>query len=121
MSDQRIQLAGESAEKFISALYSLAEHCNYGDLKDQMIRDRLVVGMRILDKKLSQTLQLDANLTLEKAKTTIRQKDPVKEQGQELEGCKPKQESLEELKLQVAELELKLQSSKIPPWATTTT
>ena len=108
--NQRIQLVGESAEKFISALYSLAEHCNYGDLKDQMIRDRLVVG--ILDKKLSQTLQLDANLTLEKAKTTIRQKEAVKEQGQELEGCKPKQKSLEELKLQVAELELKLQSSK---------
>ena len=39
-------------------------------------------------------------------------KEAVIEQGQELEGCKPKQESLEELKLQVAELELKLQNSK---------
>ncbi len=48
-----------------------------------MISDRLVVGIR--DKKVSQQLQLDADLTLERTKKTIRQKEAVREQGQQLE------------------------------------
>ena len=43
-----------------------------------MIRDRLVFGTR--DSALSEPLQLDANLTLEKAKTAIRQKEAIHEQ-----------------------------------------
>ena len=43
-----------------------------------MIRDRLVVGIR--DIALSQKLQLDADLTLEKAKRNIRQREAVSEQ-----------------------------------------
>ena len=64
--NRRSQLAGEPAEQFIMELYTLAEHCNYGDMTDEMIRDRLVVGIQ--DAALSQLLQLDAELTLEKAK-----------------------------------------------------
>ena len=37
-----------------------------------MIRDRLVVGIR--DAALSQQLQMDSGLTLEKAKKTVHQK-----------------------------------------------
>ena len=59
-------------------LYTLADNCNYGDLRDEMIRDRLVVG--ISDAALSQQLQLDAELTLEKAKTKVRQREAVGEQ-----------------------------------------
>ena len=43
----------------------LAEHCEYGALHDEMIRDRIVVG--IVDSSLSLKLQLDSNLTLKKA------------------------------------------------------
>ena len=50
-------------------LYRLAEICDYGALRDEMIRDRLLVGIR--DTALSQQLQLDAELTLEKAKKRI--------------------------------------------------
>ncbi len=64
--NQRDQLKDETAEKYISALYGLVEHCNYGALKDEIIRDRLVVGIR--DRKVSQQLQLDADLTLERTK-----------------------------------------------------
>lgn len=60
-----------------------------------MIRDRLVVG--ILDKKVSQQLQMNMDLTVEKAKKTIRQKEAVQEQGRELEMEKRRGESLEEL------------------------
>ncbi len=44
-----------------------------------MIRDRLVVGIK--DAGLSERLQLDPTLTLEKAKTSIRQREAVQEHG----------------------------------------
>ena len=57
-------------DQFITSLYTLAEHCDYGELKDQLIRDRIVVGLR--DAKISEKLQLDSALTLEKAVTQAR-------------------------------------------------
>ena len=69
---------GESVEQFITSLYTLAENCDYGDLKDQMIRDRIVVGIR--DQAQSERLQMDEGLTLEKAKTLVRQREAVQEQ-----------------------------------------
>ena len=61
-----VQLEGESAEQFIVELYNLVEFCNYGELASEMIRDRLVVGIH--NRHLSKHLQLDSELTLEKAK-----------------------------------------------------
>ena len=37
---------GEPVDSFITDLHALAEHCNYKDLHDEMIRDRIVVGLR---------------------------------------------------------------------------
>ena len=68
----RKQEEGESVDMFMTALYALAEHCSYSKLHDEMIRDRLVVGLRSV--KMSEKLQLDAELTLEKAITQVRQK-----------------------------------------------
>ena len=82
--NQRPQLEGKTAEQYIAMLYNLADSCNFGALKGEMIRDRLVVGIR--DSLLSERLQLDANLTLEKAKITIRQKEAVQEQQGILNG-----------------------------------
>ena len=82
--NRRSQLAGETADQFIASLYSLAENCNYADLKEKMIRDRLVVGIR--DIALSEKLQLDAELTLEKAKKAIRQREAVHEHQDVLIG-----------------------------------
>ena len=76
--NRRCQAAGETAEQFITSLYTLAESCDYGDLKDQMIRDRIVVG--ICDQSQSERLQMDADLTLEKAKKLVRQREAVHEQ-----------------------------------------
>eukprot|EP00731_Ephydatia_muelleri_P030587 Em0022g101a len=69
--NRRDQLDGETAEKYITELYSLVEHCDYGTMTEEMLRDRLVVGIR--DKMMSEKLQLDQDLTLEKAKIIIRQ------------------------------------------------
>jgi len=76
--NKHIQLAGETAEQFITTLYHLAETCNYQDMKTELIRDKLVVGIR--DQYLSQQLQMDPELTLEKAKTRIHQKEAVGKQ-----------------------------------------
>ena len=83
--NRRVQLPGETAEEFIMALYNLAATCNYGGLEKEIIRDRLVVGIR--DSALSETLQTDAKLTLETAKTKIRQREAVHEQQLELKGA----------------------------------
>ena len=49
-----------------------------------MIRDRLVVGIR--DGAFSERLKLNANLTLDKAKLAIRQKEAVHKQQDFLKG-----------------------------------
>ena len=69
--NRRYQQERESAEAYITELYRLSENCKYGDLRDEMIRDRLVVGIR--NQALSQQLQMDPELTLERAKKRIRQ------------------------------------------------
>lgn len=63
-------------------LYRLAENCNYGTLSDEMIRDRLVVG--ITDQTLAGRLQMHADLTLNKARKIVRQQEAVREQQQAL-------------------------------------
>jgi len=83
--NRRSQMPGESVEQYIVELYNLAEHCNYGNLTSEMIRDRLVVGIQ--DLSLSERLQLDPELTLEKAKKVVRQREAVKEQQQVLKGA----------------------------------
>ncbi len=84
--NRRDQAEGESAEQYITCLYHLVENCEYGPLKEELLRDRIVVGIR--DKSLSEKLQMDAALTLEKAKTSIRQKEAIAAQGQTLQGGK---------------------------------
>ena len=76
--NKRCQEPGETVEAFITAVHKLAEHCQYGILRDEMIRDRLVVGIR--DHRLSEKLQLDSELTLVKAITKIRQSEEIKKQ-----------------------------------------
>ena len=53
----RRQEEGEPLDSFITLLYLLAEHCNYRDLHNEMIRDTIVVGLR--NSNLSERLQTD--------------------------------------------------------------
>ena len=48
------QEEGEPVDSFITDLNALAEHCEYKDLHDKMIQDRIVVGLR--DASLSEKL-----------------------------------------------------------------
>ena len=75
--NRRNQHEGEPVEEYITCLYNLVDNCQYGDLKAEMIRDRLVVGIR--DSSLLEHLQMDTALTLEKANTAICQREAVQE------------------------------------------
>ena len=76
--NQRVQQPNEAVDVFITALYALAENCKYGALHDELIRDRLVVGLR--DTSLAERMQLDKDLTLEKAVNMARQSEVIKRQ-----------------------------------------
>ena len=69
--NKRKQAPSETANDFFPALFKLSETCEYGELRDQLMRDRLVV--EIADAKLSEKLQMDKDLTLERAIITIKQ------------------------------------------------
>ena len=59
------QKEGEAIDSYITVLFKLSEHCGYEPLRDELIRNRIVIGVR--DKKLSTKLQLEEGLTLGKA------------------------------------------------------
>ena len=70
--------------EFITALCALVEHCGYGVLRDEMIQDRLVIG--ICDAKLAEQLQIDPELTVEKAMSNVRLSEAVKQQQTVVRG-----------------------------------
>uniref|UniRef100_A0A1X7U2M8 CCHC-type domain-containing protein n=1 Tax=Amphimedon queenslandica TaxID=400682 RepID=A0A1X7U2M8_AMPQE len=87
--NMRKQEEGETVAAFINDLYILVEHCEYAALQEEMIRDRLVVGLR--DSKLSERLQLDSRLTLDSAITAVRQSESVQQQQRDIRKDEEKQ------------------------------
>ena len=69
-------------DAFITALYNLASKCDYGTFNDELIRDGIVVGIR--NQPLSEKMQLDETLTLEKAAGLARVSEAVKKQQPQL-------------------------------------
>ncbi|KAL3187041.1 hypothetical protein MRX96_026133 [Rhipicephalus microplus] len=80
--NSRKQEAHESVDAFVTELYRLAETYEYGDLKEELIRDRLVVGLA--DTQLSEKLKLNAEMTLEAAVTAARNSKTFKLQQKDL-------------------------------------
>ncbi len=85
--NSRKQEADESSESFITALHKLAETCEFGNLRGELIRDRIVVGIN--NDRLSEKLQMDKDLTLEKTITLVRQNEQVRQQQCVLRGGQP--------------------------------
>ena len=56
---------GEAIAAFIATLYSLSEHCTFGDSLEDMIRDRLVCG--ISEETIQKHLLAESKLTYKKA------------------------------------------------------
>ena len=75
------QLPGETVEQYISELYALVETCEHGNLTKEMLRGR-IVGIR--DEAMSKHLQLNPELTLDKAKKAVRLSESVQDQQRQL-------------------------------------
>ncbi|UYV68440.1 K02A2.6-like [Cordylochernes scorpioides] len=73
----------EPVDEFITSLYKLDDSCEFEGLHEQLIRDRIVVGER--DKAFSERMQLDSELTLEKAVKMVRQQEAVRQQQVDLQ------------------------------------
>ena len=87
------QLPNKPVEQFITEMHRLGDNCEFGEMKEELIRDRLVVGIR--DHALSERLQMEAELTLDKAKQLIRQREAVKEQQEVLKKPVKEETSLD--------------------------
>ena len=64
---------------FVTGLRRRAEHCDFGALKDSLIRDQIVVG--ISDPKLHEQLLRETDLSLEKVFKLCRIMEQSKEQS----------------------------------------
>ncbi|XP_049272006.1 uncharacterized protein LOC125758637 [Rhipicephalus sanguineus] len=60
--NQRRQQLGETVDQFATELSKLADRCEFEGMKERLIRDRFVVGLR--DQVLSEELQMDPKLTM---------------------------------------------------------
>ena len=69
MKDTRSTIEGrksqETIERYVTVLKKLASTCEYGELKEELVRDRLVCGVK--NKKLSEKMLGDLELTLQSA------------------------------------------------------
>ena len=61
----RVQERGESIQSFVVDLKNKASTCEFGDLKEEMIKDRLVCGIQ--NDRLRRNLLREDKLTLKKA------------------------------------------------------
>ena len=60
----RVQKPGETVSSFVAELRAIAEHCNFGDSLDQMLRDRLICGTS--SEHMQRRLLSEADLTFKK-------------------------------------------------------
>lgn len=72
------QKPGEPVDVFITDLYCLSKHCEFGALEDELVGERIVVGLQ--NVKFSEKLQVGPSLTLQSAINTARQNEWVKKQ-----------------------------------------
>lgn len=76
--NKRDQEAGESIESYLASLRSLAKSCNYGELTDSLIRDRIVVGIR--ENNVRKKLLQENKLTLAKCINICRANEKTSQQ-----------------------------------------
>ena len=65
MFHQRVQQPGETIENFVADVRNLSKTCQFGELEDSLLRDRIVVGIR--DEPTRRRLLQQKQLTLSEA------------------------------------------------------
>ena len=82
--NSRSRKQGESVATFVARLKRLAEHCAYGDALNEMLRDRLVVGIN--DSRIQQRLLAEPELTYKKAYELTLAAEAAEKNAKDLQG-----------------------------------
>uniref|UniRef100_A0A1B8Y8I2 Gypsy retrotransposon integrase-like protein 1 n=1 Tax=Xenopus tropicalis TaxID=8364 RepID=A0A1B8Y8I2_XENTR len=80
----RNQEPGENIDTYVTELKILASTCEFGDIRDSLIRDRIVCGIR--DTHLRERLLREENLALEKCLQICRASELTKDSLKMIEG-----------------------------------
>lgn len=80
----RTQQHGQTIDAYVTALHTLSEHCEYENLRERLVRARIVLGVQ--DGKLREKLMMIQWLTLIKAVEIARHWETVKRQQGGLQG-----------------------------------
>ena len=78
----RDQQQGESFDSYLTALRSLIKTCNFGTLQDNLLRDRVVLGIR--ENSTRKKLLAESKLTLEKCISICRANETTSKQLKEI-------------------------------------
>lgn len=77
-----MQKSGETIDQYVTELKHRSKTCEFGELKDSLVKDRIVCG--IPDNGLRERLLREQDLDLEKALSLCRAAETVKTQAKEL-------------------------------------
>ena len=80
----RGQESGESIDKYATVLRNMADNCEFQDLKDSLIRDRIVLG--VSDNHVRERLLRVPDLTLEKALEISRAAEATQSQLKQMQN-----------------------------------
>lgn len=89
--NRRIQEPKNTTEVFITNLHKLADTCNCGTLRDYRIWDHTIAELH--DRHLSEKLQLDSKLMLQRATTAARASQVIKDNKENFVGATRQQSS----------------------------
>ena len=82
--NQCVQETGEGVDAYLTRIKKHSKTCEFGDLKDSLVKDCLVCG--IADNVTRERLLREENLTLEKAVKICKAAELVKERSKELQS-----------------------------------
>uniref|UniRef100_A0A1Y1KPK9 Paraneoplastic antigen Ma-like C-terminal domain-containing protein n=1 Tax=Photinus pyralis TaxID=7054 RepID=A0A1Y1KPK9_PHOPY len=85
MFHTRRQKDGESIDSFVTDLKKLAQSCNFGDVKDSLIRDIIVCG--VIDHKVRDALLRETELDLKKCVDMCRAAELANLQSKQIGEC----------------------------------
>ena len=83
--NNRLQEQTESIDTYVNALRALADTCEFGTLKDHLIRDRIVCGVR--ENAVRRKLLQESALTLSKCVDICRAAEATSAQLKEMASC----------------------------------
>ncbi len=78
------QEPNESIDQYVTELKNRSKSCEFGDLTESLIKDKIVCG--ISDESLRESLLMPTDLTLEKAITSCCAKETTRQQAREVNG-----------------------------------